>query len=188
MPTNVPPPPAPCALVVDDDPAILDEVSERLEAIGHRCQVVGSVEDARASLAQGGWNYLVLDLEYPMTIDWNAKGATLSDATAEKEFGIPRADLHRAIQAGRLHYQVASMHGNPWFRLLRTEVEAMAKERLGADGLQQRALQTQLAKAQREIRSLQKRQTALKKQCEEWQEQLEKLAADRGATRQGRRQ
>ena len=66
MPTAPPLQPAPNALVVDDDPDILVEVTERLEAIGHRSTGVNSVEEARATLVQGGWDYLVLDLEIPM--------------------------------------------------------------------------------------------------------------------------
>ncbi len=66
MPTALPQQLAPNALVVDDDPDILVEVTERLEAIGHRSKGVNSVDEARASLAQGGWDYLVLDLEIPI--------------------------------------------------------------------------------------------------------------------------
>lgn len=66
MPTAALKPPVPNALVVDDDADILVEVGERLEAIGHRSTGVNSVEEARAALGQGGWDYLVLDLEIPM--------------------------------------------------------------------------------------------------------------------------
>ncbi len=66
MPTDAPPLPPPNALVVNDDPDILIEIAERLEAVGHRSTGVSSVEGARAALAQGGWDYLVLDLEIPI--------------------------------------------------------------------------------------------------------------------------
>jgi CheY-like chemotaxis protein len=67
MPTAAPQLPPPNALIVDDDPDILVEVAERLEAVGHRSSGVNSVTDARAALSQGGWDYLVLDLEIPIT-------------------------------------------------------------------------------------------------------------------------
>lgn len=67
MPTAAPQLPLPNALIVDDDSDILVEVAERLEAVGHRSSGVNSVTDARAALAQGGWDYLVLDLEIPIT-------------------------------------------------------------------------------------------------------------------------
>ena len=33
------------------------------------------------------------------------KGATLSDKTARKEFGLTRAEIGQAIRAGKLHYR-----------------------------------------------------------------------------------
>ena len=43
---------------------------------------------------------------------WRRKGATLSDKTAQKEFGLTRDQIVQGIRAGMLHYQEASMHGN----------------------------------------------------------------------------
>ncbi len=37
------------------------------------------------------------------------------------------------------------MHGNPWFRLLRHEVEALVKEKSGQDHLHKKKLQKELA-------------------------------------------
>lgn len=47
-----------------------------------------------------------------------ARGATLSDKTARKEFS-PRKqeEIVAAIEAGQLQYRVSSIHGNPWLRL-----------------------------------------------------------------------
>lgn len=50
----------------------------------------------------------------PTSDDWQKKGATLSDKTARKEFGLTQEQLVAAIRAGKLHCQQASMHGNPW--------------------------------------------------------------------------
>ena len=63
--------------------------------------------------------------------DWQGKGATLSDKTATKEFGLTRDEIVQAIRAGKLRYQEASMHGNPWLQLLRREVEALVKKEQG---------------------------------------------------------
>ena len=35
--------------------------------------------------------------------EWQRKGATLSDATARKEFGVTQDEIVRAIRAGRPH-------------------------------------------------------------------------------------
>ena len=63
--------------------------------------------------------------------EWLRKGATLSHKTAQEEFGLTWEEIVRAIRAGKLQYREHSMHGNPWFRLLRREVEALAKESHG---------------------------------------------------------
>ena len=51
--------------------------------------------------------------------EWQRKGATLSDKTARQEFGLTQDEIYDAIDAGTLHYREASMHGNPWLKLLR---------------------------------------------------------------------
>ena len=45
--------------------------------------------------------------------EWRRKGATLSDKTAQEEFGLTREEIVRAVRAGKLHCQEQSMHGNP---------------------------------------------------------------------------
>ena len=60
-----------------------------------------------------------------MQEEWSRKGATLSDKTARKEFGPTQGEIVAAIDAGQLQYRVGVIHGNPWLRLLRREVEAL---------------------------------------------------------------
>ena len=59
----------------------------------------------------------------PVQEEWSRKGATLSDKTARKEFGLTQDEIVAAIDAGRLQYRVGVIHGNPWLRLLRREIE-----------------------------------------------------------------
>ncbi len=56
-----------------------------------------------------------------MEEEWSRKGATLSDKTARKEFGLTQEEIVAAIDAGQLQYRVGNIHGNPWLRLLRRE-------------------------------------------------------------------
>ena len=86
--------------------------------------------------------------------EWRLKGATLSNKTAEEEFGLSWEDIVRAIRSGKLHYQEQSMHGNPWFRLLRREVEALVKAQHGANYLKERQAKTELAGINRELKRL----------------------------------
>lgn len=86
--------------------------------------------------------------------EWRRKGATLSHKTAQEEFGLTWEDIVRAIRAGRLHCQQQSMHGNPWLRLLRREVEMLVRERHGASYLRNRQAKTELARINRELKRL----------------------------------
>jgi hypothetical protein len=86
--------------------------------------------------------------------EWQRKGATLSDKTARKDFGLSQDQIVQAIRAGKLHYREAAMHGNPWLRLLRREVEALVKKRHGDDYLKVRQAETELAGINRELKRL----------------------------------
>jgi hypothetical protein len=86
--------------------------------------------------------------------EWRRKGATVSHKTAQKEFGLTWEEIVRAIRAGKLQYREHSMYGNPWLRLLRREVEALVKERHGANFLKERKAKTELARINRELNRL----------------------------------
>src|SRR5258706_12711512 len=48
---------------------------------------------------------------------WVQKGATLSDKTAQKEFGLRQEDILAAIKAAKLHYRHNTLYGNPCLKL-----------------------------------------------------------------------
>ncbi|MHB8125220.1 MAG: hypothetical protein ACYDEJ_06160 [Desulfitobacteriaceae bacterium] len=91
---------------------------------------------------------------------WQKKGETLSDASARKEFGIKREDIIDGIREGKLQYKDGNMHGNPWFRLLRYEVEALVVEIFGDKYLDEIKIKNELAQILKEEKSL-KRQIVL---------------------------
>jgi len=70
--------------------------------------------------------------------EWGRKGATLSDKTARAEFGLTQDEIIAAIRAGKLQYRPAAMHGNPWLRLLRREVEELVSTQHGDRYLRER--------------------------------------------------
>jgi hypothetical protein len=86
--------------------------------------------------------------------EWQRKGATLSDKTAREEFGLTRDEVIRAIRAGKLQYREGCMHGNPWLRLLRREVETLVKKNHGEIYLKDRQAKKELALINRELRRL----------------------------------
>lgn len=86
--------------------------------------------------------------------EWARKGATLSDKTARSEFGLTHDEIIAAIKAGKLRYRTASMHGNPWLRLLRREVEELVRTQHGERHLKERRAHAELARINRELKQL----------------------------------
>jgi hypothetical protein len=86
--------------------------------------------------------------------EWGGKGATLSDKTARSQYGLTQEEIYEAIDAGKLQYRPAAMHGNPWLRLLRREVEDLVAARSGDRYLQEQKARTELAQTNRELKQL----------------------------------
>ena len=89
--------------------------------------------------------------------EWNRKGATLSDVTAEKDYGVSRDFILNGIRAGKLEYREGAIWGNPYLRLLRSQLEQYIAEELGTDRLSTSKNQTELRKIKKEMADLKKR-------------------------------
>ena len=103
---------------------------------------------------------------------WTRKGATLGDKSARQEFGLTQQEIYAAIRAGTLQYREGNMHGNPWFRLLRHEVEALVKEESGQGGLRRKKLEKELSDINKETRKLKARLTVLERRRAELTKEL----------------
>ena len=93
--------------------------------------------------------------------EWQRKGATLSDKTVRQEFGLTQDEIYDAIDAGKLQYRQAYMHGNPWLRLLRREVEDLARSIHGDRHVRQNQARAELKGINRDIRRLRAELAAL---------------------------
>jgi hypothetical protein len=89
-----------------------------------------------------------------LSSEWQRKGATLSDKTARNEYGLSQDQIIRAIRAGKLQYRHNAIHGNPFLRLLRREVEALVTRKLGDDYLKDRQAKAELGRINRELKRL----------------------------------
>jgi chromosome segregation ATPase len=112
--------------------------------------------------------------------EWGRKGATLSDKTARQEYGLTQDEIFAAIDAGKLQYRPAAMHGNPWLRLLRREVEDLARTLHGEIYLREQQARTELARINRELKQLSAQLAAL----EERQAALLSELGEQGSPRQ----
>lgn len=93
--------------------------------------------------------------------EWQRKGATLSDKTARKEFGLTQDEIVDAIRSGKLQHRRGAMHGNPFLRLLRREVEELVKNQHGDNFLKDQQTKTEIARINREIKQLKAQVAAL---------------------------
>ena len=106
------------------------------------------------------------------TAIWSRKGATLSDKSARQEFGLTQEEIYAAIRAGKLQYREGNMHGNPWLRLLRHEVEALVTRQSGKNHLHTKKLQKELSDLNKEARKLKTRLKVIERRRAELLEEL----------------
>ena len=104
---------------------------------------------------------------------WRQKRATLSDKSARQEFGLTQQEIYEAMRVGKLQFQQNNMHGNPWFRLLRHEVEVLVTEKGGQGHLQEKKLQKELADLNKEARKIKSRLKAIEWRRAELEKELE---------------
>jgi hypothetical protein len=93
--------------------------------------------------------------------EWSRKGATLSDKTARKEFGLTHDEIVAAIDAGLLQHRVGVIHGNPWLRLLRREVEELMDSTYNDRDHRHRRARAELARVDRDLMKLRAEAAAL---------------------------
>jgi hypothetical protein len=105
---------------------------------------------------------------------WTQKGATLSDKSARQEFGLTQDEIFAAVRAGKLQYREGNIHGNPWLRLLRHEVEALVRKKGGSGCLHKKKLQKELADINKETRKVKARLVALERRRAELMKELDR--------------
>lgn len=106
--------------------------------------------------------------------EWNRKGATLSDVTADAEYGVSRDFIAKGIQTGKLEYRDGSIWGNPYLRILRSQLEKYVAEELGENHLLRAKSRTELRRIKKEIFNLNKRLDELQERRSEIEASLGK--------------
>ncbi|MFZ3048136.1 MAG: hypothetical protein WA151_19640 [Desulfatirhabdiaceae bacterium] len=106
--------------------------------------------------------------------EWTVKGGTLSDSTAQKEYGVDRDFIIKGINAGKLEYREGSIYGNPWLRVIRSQLDQYIMEELGSDYLSNVKNRTELSKIKKEMSDLNKRLDALQRRKSELEQIMAK--------------
>jgi len=106
--------------------------------------------------------------------EWNRKGATLSDVTAKSEYGVGRDFIVKGIETGKLEYRDGAIWGNPYLRILRSQLEKYITEELGEDYLVRVKSQTELRSIRKEISELKKKLDVLQDRKTHLEESLKK--------------
>jgi hypothetical protein len=112
--------------------------------------------------------------------EWGRKGATLSDVTALKEYGVSRDFIVKGIQEGKLEYREGAIWGNPYLRLLRSQLEAYIAGQQGARQLASAKNSTELRKLKSEITGLKKKLASLEARKRELEALCSEQSSDSG--------
>jgi hypothetical protein len=104
--------------------------------------------------------------------EWNRKGATLSDVTAKAEYGVSRDFIVHGIQTGKLEYREGAIWGNPYLRVLRSQLEQYIAEERGEDYVRRVKNQTELRRVNKEIADLKKKIAGLQERKQELEASL----------------
>ena len=104
---------------------------------------------------------------------WFKKGATLSDKSARKEFGLTQEEIIEGIEDGKLHYRINNVFGNPYLRLVRSEIEAFVDEKYGSNYLKKKKIKKELAQTNKELKRLKTQVASLEQRKAELQDSFE---------------
>ena len=105
--------------------------------------------------------------------EWTRKGATLSDVTAEKEYGVSREFIAAGIRAGKLEYRAGAVWGNRYVRVLRRQLEEYIAKEFGSGRLEGgktatelRGIKTEIARLKRQLTDVEARKATLEQGLE----------------------
>lgn len=87
---------------------------------------------------------------------WTIKGATLSDKSARNEYKLTQDEIIKAINNGQLQYRINYVYENPYYKLIRAEVEELVEKKYGKKYLKIGKLNKELDVINKELRRLKK--------------------------------
>jgi hypothetical protein len=109
---------------------------------------------------------------------WTKLGESLSHKNACKEYGLNELELITAIRDGKLQCKINYAHGNPYYKLLRSEVRCHAVEHYGLRYVERQELEFKIRAIRRDINSCRRKLKALEKENLALTEELARLERD----------
>ena len=106
---------------------------------------------------------------------WTKQGESLSHNNACKEYALEEQEIIDAIKLGKLQYIVNYAHGNPYYKLLRQEVIALAIELRGDGYFKKQEIEIKIKKLKSEVNSYERKIKINKKEIDSLKEQLYQL-------------
>jgi hypothetical protein len=94
---------------------------------------------------------------------WVKKGGSMSMKNACKEFGLKEPEILQAIDNQELHYKLCYAHGNPYLKLLTSELQVLAEKLYGKKKVKQQKFNVEIQKIDKEINSLKRKIKVLEK-------------------------
>jgi hypothetical protein len=101
-----------------------------------------------------------------------SKGSNAERRNGQSEYGVSRDFIIKGIQTGKLEYREGAIWGNPYLRVLRSQLEKYIAEELGEDALRRVKNQTELRRVKKEISDLTKRLKGLQERKKELEASL----------------
>lgn len=98
---------------------------------------------------------------------WTQPNDTMSDKSARNEFGLTQEEIILGIRSGKLQYKENNMHGNPYLKLIRSEVEDFVTKKYGKNHVQKKITEKELSDISRQINAAKRKiKTLEKRKCD----------------------
>lgn len=94
---------------------------------------------------------------------WTQKNGTMSDKSAREEYNLTQEEIIHEIRLGKLQYRENNMHGNPYFKLIRSEIETLVAKKYGKSYVNIQNASKELKELNRELNSAKRKISVLEK-------------------------
>ena len=81
----------------------------------------------------------------------------------KEEYGLTQEEIIQGIKSGKLRFKKNNMHGNPYLKLIRSEVESFVRKKYGLNHVKKKMIENELKEINREVNSAKRKISVLEK-------------------------